>query len=1338
MGTPLRKHRPAATRFDRLATVLGATLAAAALLAWEGHDWNRWKEVTTWRKPALRTDQAGRRDLVPLLGRPATGGQPGPAPTDWPKRREEWAATIQAVLGTPGALTPPRPEARVLGEDDFVDHVRRRVLIRSEPEDWIPAWLLIPKPAPAGRAPAMICLHQTVAQGKAEPCGVQGDPELAFALELVRRGFVCLAPDAIGFGERIPPGTQPYHDSLAFYRRHPGWSFMGKMVWDVSRAVDYLETLPFVDPQRIGSVGHSHGAYGTLFAAAFEPRLSVAVASCGFTPFRNDPSPERWSHATALIPQLGMYLPDVASIPFDWQHVLALIAPRHLFVWYATKDSIFPGTESLGPLLEDVRQVYSLLGATHALAGQAFDGPHQFPKAGRETAWRWLEASMAEPPNRASGARSVDGRSSTAPATAAPSASPRTALKPASAFFPGALVARARANAGEHAWAREARDRLVAAAAPWRGKSDDELWDLMFGNTIRRSWQVWSDGHCPGCREPVPMYEWVADALEHPWKLRCPRCREWFPKNDFARFYRSGLDEQGIFDPRRADRSLLYNVEHPDPTDPQHRFGVDDGDGYVEDGKRWRFIGAYLIFGQWKQAVVNGIRNLAAAYVATGEAVYAHKAGVLLDRVADLYPTFDFGREGVLYEGPARAGYVSTWHDACVEVHDLALAYDAVFEGLAADTGLVEFLAAKAAAHPLDRPKTSMADIRRNIEQRIFRDTLEHRPKIESNYPSTDITLVTLETVLEWPANRATVMSRLDEIIRRSTAVDGLSGEKGLTGYSVIAPHTVAALLGRYTRTDPGFLGEMLRRHPQLHAMYRFHLDTWCLGQYYPRTGDTGSFAERTPSYVGLPFSRQAGIEPSSYTFLWQLYEATGDADFVRLLYGANQASTAGLPYDVFAADPAAFQAKVAAVIAERGAALRLASVNKTQWGLAILRSGEGPDARAVWLDYDSGERHGHADGLNLGLFAKSLDLLPDFGYPPVQYGGWSAPRAVWYTQTAAHNTVMVDGKNTVPGTGTTPLWFDGGQCRVVCASAPKLVGARQYERTVVVVDLSPRDFYLVDLFRVTGGSQHTKFLHAGLGRLETSNLNLVAVEEPRFGEVMRGFRRDPAPPEGWTADWAVEDRFGYLPRSSAVHLRYTDLTRGAEVLVAEGWVSLSSIGGTAEAWIPRFLVRRATVAPPLVSTFVGVLEPYEGGPEVVGVRRLDLRDAQGPPRPESDLGLELRLADGRRDVLLSVSCRGAADPNPSPAAAARVVEPQSGLRFEGELCLVRFDTAGQPCRVLFCQGRALERAGLVVEAQDPTASFELDLDRRDGPVVAGAAEAVRRIEVGGERLWPK
>jgi len=362
----------------------------ATLWAWPGHDWNQWKSVTTWRKADLKTDQAGRKDLAPLLEN--RDGEPKRIDgiKAWESKRARIVNTLSQLFGDPGDLKPLEPQAELLKEESIDGYVRRHIRIRTEKDDWIPAYLLLPKPVPTTPTPVMICLHQTVAQGKDEPCGIRGDKSLAFAVELVRRGYVCIAPDVIGFGERIPAGATPYANSLEFYRRHPGWSFFGKMNWDISRVVDYLQTLPFVDPLQIGCIGHSHGAYGSLMAAAFEPRISAAIASCGFNLLRSDPTPERWSHMTALLPQLGMYLPDVASIPFDWHEICAMVAPRPLCVWYATNDKIFPNTENLKEVFVDVGRVYGLYGAADDLVGRAFNGSHSFPDSARDDAYAWL------------------------------------------------------------------------------------------------------------------------------------------------------------------------------------------------------------------------------------------------------------------------------------------------------------------------------------------------------------------------------------------------------------------------------------------------------------------------------------------------------------------------------------------------------------------------------------------------------------------------------------------------------------------------------------------------------------------------------------------------------------------------------------------------------------------------------------------------------------------------------------------------------------------------------------------------------------------------------------
>ena len=113
------------------------------------------------------------------------------------------------------------------------------------------------------------------------------------------------------------------------------------------------------------------------------------------------------------------------------------------------------------------------------------------------------------------------------------------AQKTAGVFYPSRLVETARENIAKHDWAAQTRDDIVAEAQGWTVYSDDELWAMMFGATIPRSWMVWSNGVCPSCEEPVVMYEWEMDSLAQPWKCSCPHCDEAFPKNDFGAFLRS-------------------------------------------------------------------------------------------------------------------------------------------------------------------------------------------------------------------------------------------------------------------------------------------------------------------------------------------------------------------------------------------------------------------------------------------------------------------------------------------------------------------------------------------------------------------------------------------------------------------------------------------------------------------------------------------------------------------------------------------------------------------------------------------------------------------------------
>ena len=67
-------------------------------------------------------------------------------------------------------------------------------------------------------------------------------------------------------------------------------------------------------------------------------------------------------------------------------------------------------------------------------------------------------------------------------------------------FLPDVLVRQAQVNAAKFPFAKAIRDQIVAAAQPWHGLSDEHLHGLFFGNTIKRSWMVWSNGYCPSCK----------------------------------------------------------------------------------------------------------------------------------------------------------------------------------------------------------------------------------------------------------------------------------------------------------------------------------------------------------------------------------------------------------------------------------------------------------------------------------------------------------------------------------------------------------------------------------------------------------------------------------------------------------------------------------------------------------------------------------------------------------------------------------------------------------------------------------------------------------------------
>ena len=367
--------------------------------------WERWRKITGATRPRIGAEQTGKAELIDLLAR---SGEKITTPEQWQAQRHAIKRVLQVFLGAPPKTKPPL-EPKVIEEIARGSHTLRKLVYQTEPGEYVPAYLLVPKNV-NGRAPAVVCPHQTTQAGKKEAAGLTGNPQLHTALHLVERGYVTFTYDALCFGERHDAASGHYGDAIPFYRKHPRWSLMGKMVWDLSRAIDHLQTLDFVDASRIGSIGHSHGGYTTLWALAFDERIAAGVSNCGFDTFRIDGNTWRWSRATALLPLLGFYVtsphlkmdfyravPDagVIEVPFDLHQLLALIAPRPLLLSTSDEDFVFPnGGWSARRALARIEPVWQLLGARERLGSRFFNDGHTFPADAATAAYDWLDCQL--------------------------------------------------------------------------------------------------------------------------------------------------------------------------------------------------------------------------------------------------------------------------------------------------------------------------------------------------------------------------------------------------------------------------------------------------------------------------------------------------------------------------------------------------------------------------------------------------------------------------------------------------------------------------------------------------------------------------------------------------------------------------------------------------------------------------------------------------------------------------------------------------------------------------------------------------------------------------------
>lgn len=312
---------------------------------------------------------------------------------DWEKKRSQILDDMQKVMGV-------LPDRKGLPDFDlnFTDSLREEKYTRFTinflvaANERLTAYLYLPHSNGTQQTyPAILALHETDSLGKGSVDGQGKNKNLAYAKELAQRGYIVIAPDYPSFGD-----LQPYDFDKDRYE-----SGTMKGIFDHMRCVDLLQTMSNVNPEKIGVIGHSLGGHNATFVGAFDTRLKIVVTSSGWTLFdyynTGEKTIEKYGHRLGpwAIPR---YMPllrekyslDSTKIPFDFDEVIAAIAPRVYFSNSPIGDKNFD-VNGVKKGIEEAMQVYRFLKVPDNLQVYYPDSGHDFPTEIRMKAYNMID-----------------------------------------------------------------------------------------------------------------------------------------------------------------------------------------------------------------------------------------------------------------------------------------------------------------------------------------------------------------------------------------------------------------------------------------------------------------------------------------------------------------------------------------------------------------------------------------------------------------------------------------------------------------------------------------------------------------------------------------------------------------------------------------------------------------------------------------------------------------------------------------------------------------------------------------------------------------------------------
>lgn len=265
------------------------------------------------------------------------------------------------------------------------DGYTRQLIEYDSCEDKVRAFLLLPENL--DNNPAILIHHQHNREhhlGKSEVCGLAGNPLQAFGPELVKKGFVVLAPDSICFEDRRKDPTVEgfdfwQHFNEMCYRILKGDYLIKKVVNDAMNGITLLSSLSCVDNKRIGTLGHSYGGNTVLFLSALDERIAFSCASGSACTFEN-----RMSNNVGI--EMASVIPDFHG-KYDIDDLVSCIAPRRLLIISGDEDKY---SKDAPYIVEKASPAYSELHALHNLQHKRYRGGHAVTKERFDDIIEWL------------------------------------------------------------------------------------------------------------------------------------------------------------------------------------------------------------------------------------------------------------------------------------------------------------------------------------------------------------------------------------------------------------------------------------------------------------------------------------------------------------------------------------------------------------------------------------------------------------------------------------------------------------------------------------------------------------------------------------------------------------------------------------------------------------------------------------------------------------------------------------------------------------------------------------------------------------------------------------